>query len=146
MPEINTKDIILLFEEAARTDRRLPPAYKKAKTTHWVEYRQEKMYQNSWHKTELKVRPTSRQISRWWIAHIILGSVVEDIDTKKIIWIRAKRFSWSTIGRMFGYSRHKVKKLWEEEIIYIRLWLQIHSTNKKVLDMVDKIVIKKRYN
>ena len=146
MPDITTHDIIILFEEAARTDRRLPPAFKKANTTYWMDYRQEKMYQHSWHKAEYTVKPTSKQISRWWIASEILRSVVEDIDTKKIIWVRAKRFPWSNIGRMFGYSRHKVKKIWEEEIIYIRLWLQLHSNNKKISDMIDKIMLKKRYN
>ena len=69
-----------------------------------------------------------------------------NIDTNKIIWLRARRFPYSNIGRMFGYSRHKIKKIWEEEMIYIRLWLQLHSNNKKVNDMIDKIMLKKRYN
>ena len=146
MPDITTHDIILLFEEAARTDRRLPPAFKKASTTYWMDYRQEKMYQHSWHKSEFKVKPTQRQVSRWWIASEIIRSGVEDIDTKKIISLRARRFPYSNIGRMFGYSRHKVKKIWEEEIIYIRLWFQLHSKNKKISDMIDKIMLKKRYN
>ena len=145
MPDITTHDIILLFEEAARTDRRLPPAFKKARTTHWMDYRQEKMYQHSWHKAEYKVKPTSRQITRWWIASEILRTIVEDIDTKKIIWVRARRFPWTHIGRMFGFNRHKVKKIWEEEIMYIRLYLQLSAKkNKKYNDIIDKIMVKVR--
>ena len=145
MPDITTKDIILLFEEAARTDRRLPPAFKKARTTHWMDYRQEKMYQHSWHKAEYTVKPTSRQITRWWIASEILRTIVEDIDTKKIIWVRSKRFPWTHIGRMFGFSRHKVKKIWEEELMYIRLYLQLAAQkNKKYRDIIDKIMVKVR--
>jgi len=146
MPEITTQDIINLFEDAARTDRRLPSAIKKQKITAWMDHTQEKMYQHSYYAANFKIVPSSRDISRWWIASEILRSVVEDIDTKKIIWIRARRFPWSNIGRMFGYSRHKVKKIWEEEMIYIRLWLQLHSKNKKISDMIDKIMLKKRYN
>ena len=57
MSKILAQDIINLFEEAARTDRRLPPAFTKQKTTAWLDYSQEKMYQNSWHKTEFKIMP-----------------------------------------------------------------------------------------
>ena len=86
MPEVTTNDLIKLFEEAARTDRRLPPAVKKQKTTaSWLATKQEKMYSHSWNKVEFVIRPTSKDISRWWIASILLREVVEDIDLKRII-------------------------------------------------------------
>ena len=145
MPEITVQDLIHLFEEAARTDRRLPPAFRKTKTTSWLEYRQEKMYMHSWNKTEFKIIPTAKQIDRWWIASQLLGNVVQDIDLKKIIWLRAKRFPWTRIAKTFGMSRHKAKKAWEEELIYVRLWLHLHSKQKKINDIIDKIMIRTRY-
>ena len=144
MPEITTQDIINLFEDAARTDRRLPSAIKKQKITAWMDHTQEKMYQHSYYAANFKIVPSSRDISRWWIASEILRSVVEDIEIKKLIWIRANKLPWTMIGRRFGYHRRKVKQMFEEEIIYIRLWLQLHSNHKKVNDMIDKIVLKKR--
>ena len=145
MPEITVRDIVYLFEEAARTDRRLPRAFKKPKTTAtWLETKQEKMYQHSWNKNELVVRPTARQIDRWWIASTLLREVVENIELKRIIWSKAKRFPWSQIARFVGVDRRKVKKMWEEEIMYIRLWLQLQEKNKKINDIIDKIVIHKR--
>jgi hypothetical protein len=144
MSEIAVQDLIHLFEEAARTDRRLPPAFRKARTTQWMEYRQERMYRNSWHKTEYKVVPSSRQIDRWWIASQLLGNVVKDVDTKKIIWLRGRRFPWMRIAKTFGMSRYKAKKTWEEELIYIRLWLQLQKKNKKINDIIDKIMVRTR--
>jgi len=144
MPEITTQDIINLFEDAARTDRRLPSAIKKQKITAWMDHTQEKMYQHSYYAANFKIVPSSRDISRWWIASEILRSVVEDIEIKKLIWIRANKFPWTMIGRRFGCSRRKAKRIFEEEIIYIRLWLQLHEKHKKVNDMIDKIVLKKR--
>tara|TARA_R110002051_G_scaffold3811_2_gene20420 strand:- start:265 stop:699 length:435 start_codon:yes stop_codon:yes gene_type:complete len=144
MPEITTHDIIKLFEEAATTDKRLPRAIKKQKTTAWMDHTQEKMYKHSYHAANFKVIPSSRDITRWSIASEILRSVVEDIEIKKLIWVRANKFPWTVIGRRFGYSRRKAKRIFEEEIIYIRLWLQLYEKNKKVNDMIDKIVLKKR--
>jgi hypothetical protein len=45
---------------------------------------------------------------------------------------------------MFGYSRYKVKEKWLDEIAYIRLWLQLYQKNKKISDMIDKIIDKRR--
>ena len=103
MPEITTQDIINLFEDAARTDRRLPSAIKKQKTTAWMDHTQEKMYKHSYHAASYKVVPSSRDISRWWIASEILRSVVEDVEKKKLIWVRANKYPWTVIGRRFGY-------------------------------------------
>ena len=145
MLEVTVQDLIHLFEEAARTDRRLPPAFRKPRTTQWLEYRQEKMYMHSWNKTEFRVIPTALQIDRWWVACEILGRLVKDIDTKKIIWLRAKKIPFTQLGRAFGMSRHKAKKLWEEELIYVRLWLQLHRQQKKINDIIDKIMIRTKY-
>ena len=143
MHEITIQNIIHLFEEAARTDRRLPPAFVKQRSTAWLEYKQEKMYQHSYYKTEFKIVPSSKQIDRWWIASELLRLIVEDIDCRKLIWARAKRISFTQLGRMFGYSRYKAKEKWLDEITYIRLWLQLYQKNKKINDMIDKIVDKR---
>jgi hypothetical protein len=145
MLEVTVQDLIHLFEEAARTDRRLPSAFQKTRTTSWLDYRQEKMYKHSYHKTEFRVVPTAKQIDRWWVACELLGTIIKDIDTKKIVWLRASRFPWTRIAKTFGMSRHKAKKLWEEELIYVRLWLQLNRRQKKINDIIDKIMIRTRY-
>ena len=144
MPKITIQNIIDLYEEAARTDRRLPPAFKKRRSTAWIDYRQEKMYQYSYHKTEFRIVPNSRQISRWWIASELLRLVIADVDCRKLIWARGKRMSFTQLGKMFGYSRRKIKNLWLDEITYMRLWLQLHEKHKKISDIIDKIIDKKR--
>ena len=146
MPEITQKDIIDLFEEAALTDRRLPSAWSKQRVTAWLDYRQEKMYMHSYEKANFRIVPSARDIERWQIATEILKEVVESIENKKIIWSRAKKIPFTQLGRMFGMSRRKIKEVWFEEIIYIRLWLQLHQKNKKISDIIDKIVHKKTYN
>jgi hypothetical protein len=146
MPEITQKDIIDLFEEAALTDRRLPSAWSKKRVTAWLDYSQEKMYMHSYEKANFRIIPSARDIERWQIATEILKEVVESVDHKKIIWSRAKKIPFAQLGRMFGMSRRKIREVWLEEIIYIRLWLQLHEKNKKIMYIIDKIVHKKRYN
>ena len=147
MPIITNQDIINLFEQAALTDKRLPKAIKKQKTTaSWQEVKQEKMYKHSWNDVEFVIRPSSKDISRWWIAHTILREIVEDIPATRIIWSKAKKIPFSKIARFVGVDRRKVKTMWLEEIMYIRLWLQLHENNKKGNDMIDRIVLRNRYN
>ena len=143
MSEVTVQDLIHLFEEAARTDRRLPSAFIKARTTSWLDYRQEKMYKHSYHKTDFRIIPTASQVDRWWVACEILGRLVKDIDHKRIIWLRAKRMPFTQLGRAFGMSRHRIKKIWEEELIYLRLYLQLHQKNKKISSILDKICVRK---
>lgn len=143
MPEVTVQDLIHLFEEAARTDRRLPSAFRKTRTTSWLDYRQEKMYMHSWNKTDFRVVPTASQVERWWVACELIGTIIKDIDTKKIVWLRARRFPWTRIAKTFGMSRHRIKKIWEEELIYLRLYLQLHQKNKKISSILDKICVRK---
>ena len=99
MPIITDQDIINLFEQAALTDKRLPRAIKKQKTTaSWQEVKQEKMYKHSWNDATFVVKPSSKDISRWWIASTILREVVEDLQAKRIIWSRAKKIPFSRIS------------------------------------------------
>ena len=147
MPIITNQDIINLFEQAALTDKRLPRAIKKQKTTaSWQEVKQEKMYKHSWNDATFVVKPSSKDISRLGIASTILREVVEDLQAKRIIWSRAKKIPFSRIARFVGVDRRKVKTIWIEEIMYIRLWLQLHQNTKKVNDMIDRIVLRNRYN
>ena len=147
MPIITDQDIINLFEQAALTDKRLPRAIKKQKTTaSWQEVKQEKMYKHSWNDATFVIKPSSKDISRWWIASTLLREVVEDIQVKRIIWSRAKKIPFSRIARFVGVDRRKVKTIWIEEIMYIRLWLQLHQNTKKISDMIDRIVLINKYN
>jgi hypothetical protein len=147
MPIITDQDIINLFEQAALTDKRLPRAIKKQKTTaSWQEVKQEKMYKHSWNDATFVIKPSSKDISRWWIASTILREVVEDLQVKRIIWSRAKKIPFSRIARFVGVDRRKVKTIWIEEIMYIRLWLQLHQNTKKISDMIDRIVLINKYN
>ena len=147
MPIITNQDIINLFEQAALTDKRLPRAIKKQKTTaSWQEVKQEKMYKHSWNDATFVIKPSSKDISRWWIASTLLREVVEDLQVKRIIWSRAKKIPFSRIARFVGVDRRKVKSMWLEEIMYIRLWLQLHEKTKKISDMIDKIVVVNKYN
>jgi len=147
MPIITDQDIINLFEQAALTDKRLPRAIKKQKTTaSWQEVKQEKMYKHSWNDATFFIKPSSKDISRWWIASTLLREVVEDIQVKRIIWSRAKKIPFSRIARFVGVDRRKVKTIWIEEIMYIRLWLQLHQNTKKISDMIDRIVLINKYN
>ena len=140
---ITVEDIIELFKQAADTDKRLPPAIRKQQITAWLDYRQEKMYKHSYHKASFKIVPNARDIARWEIASWILRELVKELDMRKIIWLRGRRFPFTQLGRIFGYTRKQIKNKYLEEIIYLRLWLQLHQNDKKISDIIDKIVLNK---
>jgi len=140
---IAVEDIIELFKQAADTDKRLPAAIRRQQITAWLDYKQEKMYKTSYHKASFKIVPNAKDIKRWEIASWILREIVSDLDMRKIIWLRGRRFPFTQLGRIFGYTRKQIKNKYDEEIIFVRLWLQLHSKNKKISDIIDKIVLNK---
>lgn len=140
---IAVEDIIELFKQAADTDKRLPAAIRRQQITAWLDYKQEKMYKTSYHKASFKIIPNAKDIKRWEIASWILREIVNDLDMRKIIWLRGRKFPFTQLGRIFGYTRKQIKNKYDEEIIFVRLWLQLHSKNKKISDIIDKIVLNK---
>ena len=90
---------------------------------------------------KLKLRATPKQVSRWEFVIEMLLMIEKDISDdpvldRKILWLRANRIKWTTLGKMFGKHRTTVKKMYE--IILNRLATKINAT---MLDKYDKFFI-----
>ena len=129
-------NVINLIDEAARTERFLsgpkPPRaasmYNLLETTYmqgdWAYYE----------KKLLKLRATPRQITRWEFAIDCLTAIENDISEdpildRQIIWMKAKRYKWTELGRHFGFTRHQVKNRYVK--VLSRLCDKIKNNNKK---------------
>jgi len=128
------------FNEAARTDRRLPGVIKHQKMSSWVDYNKLEWLDKGYNDRKIIIRPTPRQITRWWFSQIILLEFVEEEESRKLIWLRAKRYPWTHIGRALGMDRRKVKSKYEEELIYLSLLLESNRRDKRIVDIIDKIL------
>jgi len=67
---------------------------------------------------KLSIRATPRQMSRYDLAIDLLLMIDEDISDnpkqdRKIFWLKANRFGWSKLGRMFVYHRTTIKRRYE---------------------------------
>ena len=115
--------IQVLLADAARTERFIakpkhpgsPSMYDLITVSHTAE---EKQY----HKKELKLRATPKQVSRWEFAIDILNLIDSKISKdplldKQIIWLRANRFRWSSLARQFFMNRSTLKSRYEK-ILY----------------------------
>lgn len=102
-----------LFIEAGRTELMLPPVKMKTITNSWMDIKEDWHHYNPKYKRPLKLRPTTKQITRYEEALSIgLKLPVED---RKVIWAssisaqRRHRPNWSELGRRFKKDRRTVQ-------------------------------------
>ena len=95
-----------ILETAARCDRYLP-GLKKPTAPRMFDII-ETTYNPSEHgyydKPQLKLRATPRMIACWDVS-IDLLLLLESVETRRLIWSKANKYSYSAIGRMLGLDR-----------------------------------------
>ena len=129
-------NLVSLIDEAARTERFLSGP-KPPRSASMYDLLQTTYMQGDWayyEKQLLKLRATPRQVSRWEFAIEALLAVDADISKdplldKQIIWMKANRHKWTTIGKHFGFTRHQVRNRYEK--VLTRLCNKIKINHKK---------------
>ena len=112
--------IQVLLADAARTERFIskpkhpgsPSMYDLITVSHTAEEMQ-------YHKKELKLRATPKQVTRWEFAIDILSLIDLKISKdpmldRQIIWMRANRLRWSSLARHFFMNRSTLKSRYEK--------------------------------
>ena len=69
-------------------------------------------------RPKLVMRGTPKQMTRYSFAIDILILVDKDISDnpildRKLLWLRANRMKWTSLGKMFGYHRTTIKRMYE---------------------------------
>ena len=93
-------------------NRRCPSMYKI------LDYCYDKKDLGFYDKPKLVLRATPRQMTRYSLALDLLLEIDRSIsdnprEDRKILWLRANRFQWTKLGKMFGYHRTTVKRMYE---------------------------------
>ena len=107
--DISCKQLLLWFQGALRTERRLPsPKPKKRITTYW-EIKQDDWYGYGWNKVQLKVSPSSKAISQMLFCYELLWTLREE-DDRKLLLCRAANIPWKQITYRLGKHRSTLDK------------------------------------
>ena len=115
----NETHIIRLLDDAAFAERFLskpkPPKQPLMYDLITTSYSADEV---GYYKSELKLRATPRQITRWEFAIDVLLLITDDICDdplmyRKLFWLRANRFKWSKLARYFGYNRTTLKRKYQ---------------------------------
>ena len=133
------KHLELVLDDAARAERfiarpnnnRCPSMYQIIETGHLPS-------ELGYYEKKLKLRATPRQMTHYGLAIDLLcmvDQVSEDptLD-RKILWLRAKRNSYSRIGKYLVYHRTTIKRMYDKILDSL--------TNKIIKESVD-ILVKK---
>jgi hypothetical protein len=93
-------------------NRRSPSMYKI------LDYCYDKKDIGFYDKPKLVLRATPRQMTRYSLALDLLLEIDRSIsdnprEDRKILWLRANRFQWTKLGKMFGYHRTTIKRMYE---------------------------------
>ena len=85
-----------------------------------------------WQKKGLKLRANAQQIACWELAIDLLGKAKP--NDRKLIWKRARRYSWVALARMFGCHRVTIKRRYKQAILDLEF-----NLDKSLIDIIDKI-------
>ena len=128
------KHLELVLDDAARAERfiarpnnnRCPSMYQLIETGHLPS-------ELGYYEKKLKLRATPRQMTHYDLAIDLLcmvDQVSEDpLLDKKILWLKAKRNSYSRIGKYLVYHRTTIKRMYDKILDAL--------TNKIIKESVD---------
>ena len=86
-----------------------------------------------WNKTKrLRLRANSKQIACWELAIDLLPKV--ELESRRLLWSRAKKHSWVSLARMFGCHRVTIKRKYLKAILDLEF-----NLDKSMIDKIDKI-------
>tara|TARA_X000001382_G_C3072884_1_gene148046 strand:- start:56 stop:463 length:408 start_codon:yes stop_codon:yes gene_type:complete len=134
--KIRTVKLMEILDIAATTERLMPkPKLPKAASMFDIlEFTYNKddhgYYLN---KDKLKLRANNKQIACWELTIIDLLPLV-DLNEKKLLWSRAKNYSWVSLGKMFGCHRVTIKKKYLTALFNLE-----NKLTKILIDKIDRI-------
>lgn len=97
------------FNIAAKTERALPPVYRKGVAgqkwniiREWHELLWDALDED---KPAPRFQPTNEQVSQWEEIMLRWFTLIDSDKDKKILWLRACEMGWTRIGRRVGLTR-----------------------------------------
>lgn len=112
--QITAQEVTARFKEAVLTIRKLPPVKVRGYFTVWPDiiYSQREISKMD---VKSKESATPEEVSRMeeacgWIEFL------DNIDDKKLVWMRAGNIPWRIICDKFGLCRSAVFKRWKKAI------------------------------
>ena len=127
-----------IFFEAAETERKLPPAFRKQKMSAWPNYPQEwTAYGYSEYKPGLP-KATPKQVDGYERA-LFLGIEMMNKDDRQIVWavahsaaFRERGPKWQKLARMRGLrDGRQIKRRYTDALI--RCWYKIKAQEDEIL-------------
>ena len=116
---LSEQQIIAIFKEAVRTLRRLPPVKVQGYFSVWPEIIYSEVEIMRMDKKTKTWPATPDAISRMEKA-IDWLNLLETVEERKIIWMRANNIPWIIISKTFGFSRVTASKKYKNAIEKIR--------------------------
>ena len=105
MAAVSPKDLMVAFQSAARTDRKLPHWLKKQSVTAWFDTDTgDPKLAYGYHDVEFRVKLSVNAVSLWELS-IYLFLLMPDMSMRRLVWGRANNFSWKRLSRRFGMHR-----------------------------------------
>ena len=124
-----------ILDIAATTERLMPkPKLPKAASMFDIlEFTYDPKDHGYYNSKKLKLRANNKQINCWDLTVTELLPLVE-LEDRKILWARSKRYSWVALGKMFGCHRVTIKKKYINAIFNLESKL-----DKTLIDKIDQI-------
>ena len=132
----NVEELDEWLIEAAETERRLPPTFRKQKLASWPEFKTEWLAYKDVYIPSLP-KATTIQVTRY---ELLLNLLIDHCETeqRQLIWavvqtaaFRQRGAKWSLLAKKFHKDRRSVKRDYFDALI--RLHYKINNKQPKVL-------------
>jgi len=116
--KLDEQQVIARFKEAVSTMRRLPPVRVQGYFNAWPDM----VY------TEIEIMRMDRKPKTWPATPeaisnmeeaILWLNLLETVEDRKIVWMRASNIPWDIISKTFGFSRVTANKKFRNAIKFI---------------------------
>ena len=129
-------DLDSLFKEAAETERRMPPAMRRAKQATWPDYVKDWMGYGWTQQGETILKPTSKQIDNFDTALRLTTMMPE--DDRKLVWavahsaaFRQRGAQYTKIARLLGlHDPRRVKAGYQDALV--RLYYKLGDERTEI--------------
>jgi len=127
----NVEELDSWLIEAAETERRLPPAYRKTKLASWPSYKTDWLAYGDVVYNPALTKASTVQVTRYELMLILLIERASTED-RKLLWavahtaaFRARGPKWSVLAKQFHKDRRSVKRDYLDALIRLQYRIQV---------------------
>ncbi len=118
LDELNIDNVGERFRQAARTAYRLPAVRVQGYVSYWPEIKQTETVRSAVEERRyIKFLPSPKEVEE--MLEVMRWIQCLDVEQRKLVWMRARRYGWRDIGQRFGCCSRTAQRHWQYAMLQV---------------------------